>query len=274
MLTFYAIKRFSLGLISAYCVLGCFFVPIVTYGTNKAHTSSHSTQEPIRIAASQWPPYVSNKYADYGVLSRIVTAAFKEVNRKVEYGFFPWHLSLLLTKTGVWQGSIAWTQDSSRRKTYFFSDPIFESQEILFYLNGHTINWNTLSHYRVGATGGYYNKHAVNQLKTHGFINVILAESDQRNFKKLLRGDLDFFVHDKTSAWFILAEKFTKTENSRITFSPKVIRSNRFYLILNKHRNHHQQVINEFNMGLKQLKETENLEDWIQSAKAFNRPAD
>lgn len=295
MLISYAIKKFFFSWITVYCTFGCLLAaPVTANATNVKNLSGTRSLEiktakkifhkkiyqtgyhiePIRIAASEWPPYLSEQYADLGVLSRIVTAAFKQVNREVKYGFFPWHLSLLLTKTGIWQGSLAWTQDSSRKNTYFFSDPIFESQEVLFYINDHTINWDTLSSYRVGATGGYYNSHAVNQLKAHGFIDVILAESDRRNFTKLFRGDLDFFVHDKTSAWFILAEKFSKAENSRVTFSPKVIRTNRFHLILNKHRNHHQQVIDEFNLGLKKLKETENLENWFQAAKAFNRPTE
>src|SRR4051812_4106968 len=78
----------------------------------------------VRITNGEWPPYLSANLPDNGLISRVVTEAFRLQGITVEYGFFPWARALLLAKIGGWDGTVAWARSPARERDFYISDPV------------------------------------------------------------------------------------------------------------------------------------------------------
>jgi polar amino acid transport system substrate-binding protein len=122
-------------------------------------TTLIQAEESVRITSGEWPPFLSEQLEHYGVGARIVTEAFKAANYNIEYGFFPWSKSIELARAGIWQGSAIWTFNKERANFFYFSDPLFESDEGFFHLKSKKFDWSKwkdLKPYKIGGTGGIF----------------------------------------------------------------------------------------------------------------------
>lgn len=244
-----------------------FFVFITLFLTVKIHSA-----EEIKLTNGEWPPFLSQNLEHHGVGSRIVSEAFAEAGYKATYGFFPWDKALELARAGVWNGSIAWTYNDDRAKFFYYSEPIFDADEVFFYLKSKKIDWEKwedLKPYKIGATGGYYYGEAFKQAEENNTINVIRADSDVRNFKKLLEGQIDLTINNEYVGWFLLQSEFDAGVASKITYHPITIRSGSWHLLMSKANPRNDKIIKDFNKGLNALKEKHKIKEWLDEAKGF-----
>ncbi|BBE32084.1 ABC transporter substrate-binding protein [Tepiditoga spiralis] len=224
------------------------------------------SEKTIRITNGEWTPYLSKKLKYYGVASRIVTDAFKNVNIKVEYGFFPWKRSYKLAKIGEWDGSIGWSYNEERGKDFYFSMPFLDLKDVLFFKkSGKTKfeSYEDLIGKTIGTVIGFYYGEEFEKAKKLKIFKIDEAKSDEINFKKLLAGRVDFIVESYYVGLSILRKNFTKEEIEQIGISKKVVRVGHYSLILNKKDENHKKIIELFNKGLKQLKESGKYDQYL-----------
>ncbi len=91
-----------------------------------------SGQDIIRLTSGEWEPHISENLKHYGVVSHIITDAFESENIKVEYNFYPWKRSYILSKRGEFDGSIVWAPSLERKKDFYFTDPVIVSKKVFF----------------------------------------------------------------------------------------------------------------------------------------------
>ncbi|MES2295405.1 MAG: transporter substrate-binding domain-containing protein [Pseudomonadota bacterium] len=217
----------------------------------------------VRLTSGEWAPYMSQQLPGYGVASRIVSAAFALRGIKVEYGFFPWPRSLALAKTAEWNGSLIWVRTAERTRDFDFSDPVVDLSSVFFHLKTLRFKWTTLDDlaaYRIGVTNGYsYGPGFADAVKA-GKLRVEVVPSDELNFRKLLKGRIDLFLDNRLAGQALLAKIFTPEEAARIVVGSDYVGTRPLGLMLNRRLAQNKELMNEFNAGLKRLRESGELD--------------
>lgn len=219
--------------------------------------SSSYSEETIRIANGEWPPYQSEQLDHYGYASRIVTEAFKLQGITVKYDFLPWKRAYEMSKRGKWDATFLWTITDERRPFFNASDPIIEDQDVFFHLKSTVFDWNTvedLKGIKIGATLGYEYGETFQQAEKEGVIQVERVSDDETNFKKLLGKRMPVFVCSITVGYALLNKMYNAETVALFTNHPKPVKETSYHLLFSKAVPENEKRIIEFNSGLQKLK--------------------
>ncbi len=223
-------------------------------------------QEAIRLTNGEWPPYLSKDLKHYGVASRIVTEAFALEGIKVEYGFFPWERALELAKQGDWDGSLVWFHTPEREKHFYYSDPVIYSTHVFFHLKSYKFDWNTIEGLQgvtIGGSLGSYHENLFRKAEKSGKIRVEWVSRDEISFRKLLKGRIDIFSDDIDVGYLMLRKNFTPEEVQLVTYHPKPVLEGSGHLLLSKKVEKNRHLIVVFNKGLKRLRKSGKLDQYL-----------
>ena len=225
-----------------------------------AMTQAASAGETIRVTNGEWPPYLSEHLAHYGVSSHIVAEAFALVDVEVEYGFFPWKRSFTLAKNGEkWDGSAVWYFSEERARHFHFSDAVTHVEIAFFHLNYASFDWETmedLKDRKIGATLEYFYGAEFKDAIDAKIIRPEWAASDELNLRKLLKGRIDVFPGAVLVTYTQIRNTFGEEDAARFEHHPKLIRSTALHLILAKANPDNERFVELFNRGLRLLKES------------------
>lgn len=226
-------------------------------------------QEIIRITTGEHPPYLSENLKHKGVGLRIIKEAFALEGVKVEYGFFPWKRSYMLAKQGKWDASATWGHNSERDKYFYFSDPLYPAISAFFHLKSYPFDWNTLDDLKglsIGATQTYAYTPEFLQAIENKTLDIELISSDETNLRKILKGRIDIFPLNIDVAGTLLETRFTQQERNAITYHPRPLYSIYTHLIFSKKVERNIRMHKLFNNGLKRLKESGKLDQYLQES--------
>ena len=212
-------------------------------------------EKTIVLSLGEWAPYMSESADGYGLTSRVVTAAFKEVGYNVEYAWMPWKRAFESAKDGKkYAGSPGWPINEERQIDFLFStEPLLVSKTVFFYrkdLDFQWSNYNDLKKYKFGHTRGYSYPGVFDDK-----LNLDIANSDILNFKKLIAGRVDAFDCEFNVGYSLLTSNFSDADRAKITNHPKALSEEGDYLILSKKYPNVEKIMEEFNKGLKIIKE-------------------
>ncbi|MCP4671831.1 MAG: transporter substrate-binding domain-containing protein [Desulfobacula sp.] len=219
--------------------------------------SGAMARDSIRISTGEWAPYISESLQEYGVVSQIVSEAFRLENIKVEYGFFPWGRSMAAAERGIWDATSVWYYHEDREKLFFMSDPVFAIEEVFFHLkdvNFQWDDWSDLQGLSIGGTRAYTVTKILEDKQEEGGFQLEIVPTDEANFRKLLLERIDLFPLTKTVAFVLLKKKFSSKEIRRITFHPKSVNFGELYLLFSKKDPEAHDMRRRFNRGLQKLK--------------------
>jgi polar amino acid transport system substrate-binding protein len=211
----------------------------------------------VRLTSGEWQPYLSRKMPQYGAASQILTEAFAAVGVRVEYGFFPWTRAMKLAREGRWDGTAIWWDSKSRRKSFYFTDPIIPSKTAFFYLKGKAFDWSSykdLAKLKVGGTAGYFYGKKFADAERSGLIRTVRTRSDEIGLTNLLKGRIDVFPGEIVVTYFQIRNTFGPKDAKRFTHHPNLIRDEPLYLLLSRKVPGMVRMRDRFNQGLRQLK--------------------
>ncbi|MGI0119091.1 substrate-binding periplasmic protein [Zooshikella sp. RANM57] len=213
----------------------------------------------VKLTNGEWPPYMSEKYKHYGVMSHIVSEAFKTQGIKVEYGFFPWKRAFKEAEAGKeWAGSIGWGKNAEREKTLLFTDPIIELKDVFFHRKDFQFDWNTvddLKKYKIGASTGYSYGKAFDEAEKNKVIKVHRTAKDENNLKKVLDNKIDIFPATMEVGYEIIANKLPPAAQNMLTNHPKPLDVRAYHVIISKNAADGSKLVEAFNKGLQMLKD-------------------
>ncbi len=214
-------------------------------------------QDSIRITNGEWPPYLSEKLKHSGVISHVVTEAFAAESIKVNYGFFPWKRAFKNAQNGNWDASVVWSKNAEREKTFLYSDPIFSTETVFFFLKKKAVEFTTLEalgekDLRLGATIGYSYTPEFEVLEKAGSLRVTRVVKDEQSLRKLLKGRLDLFIVEKNVGLTLINQLFTEAEAATFGYT-KAVADRPYFLIISKKCPNAKQLLQKFNAGLKKL---------------------
>ncbi|HEY9104179.1 ABC transporter substrate-binding protein [Chitinimonas sp.] len=227
--------------------------------------SAATAAEVVTLTNGEWPPYLSEQAPGYGIASRIVTDAFAAARVEVRYVFRPWKRAYLEAAGGTYDGTLVWTWGEARAKHFLFSDPVFDGKSVFFHLKTKPVSWSRfadLSAYRIGGTLGYEYEFE----RTPG-IKIERADTDLANFRKLLAGRIDLFPSEINAGYAVLKAGFTAEEQQQIGTHPKAYNVVSYHLLLNRKNPRNIRLMNSFNQGLRQLKDSGRYEAYFAGLK-------
>lgn len=211
----------------------------------------------IRITTGEWQPFLSEKLPHFGVLSRVITQAFAREDVTATFGFFPWARSLAFAKSGRWDASAVWYYHPDRVPFFWHSDPVITSEEVFLHLTHfpfHWEDWSDLQGLTVGATIGHTVTKLLTEKAAKGNFHIELADSDETNLKKLLKGYIHICPMNREAALSLLDAQFGAAARRQIAFHPKTVCSGKLYLLVSKKNRQNREMLHRFNRGLKKLK--------------------
>ncbi|MFN2360587.1 MAG: substrate-binding periplasmic protein [Marinobacter sp.] len=223
-------------------------------------------RQKVRLTNGHWPPYMESKPPRYGVISHIVSLAFGKNDRPVTYGFFPWSRAILLAEKGLWDGSVAWTCRDELLKHFHFSDPIVAHNYVLFHRKDKDFDWEDvkdLENYRIGLTQDYNYGAEFEEAVADGTISTEATTSDKSNFRKLAAGRIDLFPMEPAVGIEMLR---TLNLKDKITFHTTPLQSDYLYLVLSRRVPESERYLEEFNQGLRDLRESGRLKELMTTA--------
>lgn len=222
--------------------------------------------EPLRLTNGEWPPYLGEQLPHQGVASRIVSEAFALQGIQVHWEFYPWARSLQLAERGQRDGSAVWLRSKEREEKFFISDPVVESSYYLFHRKGYDFAWKQVADLqgrRIVGTRGYDYGEAFQQAEASGQLQVHRVTRDEIAFRQLLAGRVDLFPMDKVVGFDMLHHHFSAAERAQLSFHPKPLRSDSLHLLLSKQVASNAALIERFNLGLKQLRDSGKITQYL-----------
>lgn len=232
--------------------------------------TSSNAEETIRLASGEWSPYQSKNLKYYGVASRIVSEAFAMEGIRVEYGYFPWKRSYKYAEKGKWDGTFLWFDTSERREIFYISDSVVDIQYVFFHLKSYSFDWNTiddLGGIEIGGTLEYNYGDAFQNAEKTNKIKVHRVAADEQNFKRLLKGRIQIFPNDLDAGYEILHKHFTPEQVNLFTYHPVPVKAAPHHLLLSKKIKRNQRMLETFNKGLRILKESGKVEQYLSESR-------
>ena len=181
---------------------------IVSIQTVRADNLGHFTKPVINLVTLDWPPYSTVNLPDGGLLSRVVTAAFDQVDIDHTIEVYPWKRALLnILNNRGFEAIFPLYDTPERRRQFLFSEPIGTSPLGFVHLRSTEFSWENLSdlkEYAVGYVKGYgYESHLVAMLESTS-MNSFGMRDDETLLRQLITGHVEVAVIDHNVARYLL----------------------------------------------------------------------
>lgn len=168
--------------------------------------------ETIRIAASEYPPYMSAAMEGSGLLCKAVRRAFAQEGIEVEFFFYPHARSFLYAKTGRYDATLVWEKKEERLPFFYFSDPLLKSKNLYFFhRNDYNFSWDAervdyarLKGVRIGAIIGYKYDPVFQDAEARGIINVHRLSRTEQMVKMLAADHIDLIISRHATAHYVI----------------------------------------------------------------------
>ncbi|MBN2059348.1 MAG: transporter substrate-binding domain-containing protein [Deltaproteobacteria bacterium] len=186
----------------------------------------------------------------------ITEEAFKRVGYAPEFKFLPWIRALDLSLEGKYDVLLGayYTQERAEKMTY--SEPIGKTEKMLLKLKEKDIRYKTLEElkpYRIGYIRGAQVSREFEEAEK-AYLNVEYVVDTEMNIRKLLSGRIDLVVEKKERIIYLLDTVFKK-DRHKVEFIYPPLAINYFYNCVSKILPNHREIVDDFNRGLKILRE-------------------
>jgi polar amino acid transport system substrate-binding protein len=214
----------------------------------------------IQITTGEYPPWSSSHLKHEGLVNHVITEAFEREGYRATFVYFPWKRAYTAALKGdPFFVTSFWFQSEERAKHFYYSDPVMVEKTVFFHLKSKPIKkWSSLDDlkgYRIGATRGYTYTKEFWEAHQSGRLNIEMANSDELNFKKLLKERIDFFPTGLAAGLGILEEQFTPAMKKRVTYHPKPLLLGTGHLLVNKKHKDSKRIVQALNRGLSKLRQ-------------------
>ena len=217
------------------------------------------SQEKIRIAICEWPPFIGEALPHYGVVPQLINEAFATQGVSVEYGFFPWKRAYTEVKQGRWQASAIWGRTPEREADCLFSAVVYSDEVVLFYDREKPINWNgslaateQLKGLRIGIPLGSAKQPVLEQAEQRGWVRYEASGDELINLRKLAAGRIDAVDIVKGSGSHML-KQLSPQERAHLT-TTQTYDTWDYHLIFSRQLPESERLQQLFDQGLRELK--------------------
>ncbi|MQP67115.1 transporter substrate-binding domain-containing protein [Niveispirillum sp. SYP-B3756] len=167
------------------------------------------TENVVRLASLDWPPFTGPHLPDQGRSTAIVQAALAGAGLDLQVDFLPWQRALASgLRDPDFQGYFPEYRDATMARHCLLSDPIGNSPLGFAERVDAPAPWRQLADLagrRIGIVRGYVNNPEFDAMAAAGGLTVEPAVDDATNLRKLAAGRLDLVVIDSNVLSYLLA---------------------------------------------------------------------
>ncbi len=226
-----------------------FLVSLIFWSTN-------ASAEIITLGTGDFAPYSGKKLSQGGMTTEIIVKAFKEVGYTAEIEFLPWKLGFNNTKMHKFFGTFPYVADDERKKEFLFSEPIYGAKVYFFVRSDFNIKYEKDEDLK-GLTTCVplgWSPGEIQRFLDKKIININMQPIDDTAcFKGLKIGRVDLYSVNEVTGWDIIKKTFGTTNDFRTIGKP--LQVNNYYIIVDKTYPNGKKLLEQFNKGLKLLKQ-------------------
>lgn len=223
----------------------------------------------VRVTSGEWSPYISSELPGNGLFVQLATEAFAQKGVKLKVGFFPWARTTELSKSGEWDGTIAFVKLKEREAYYLYGDPLYVGRYVFFHLKNHEISWNTYADLRkikMASTRGFGGMgDEFIKAERDGVIQVERFTSDAQSFQMLLSNRVQAVPSDLEVGYVLLRKLYGDNATKLFSHSQKAILDSAYHLVVSKKAKNAQKILETYNEGLKMLKDSGRYEEIVRT---------
>jgi polar amino acid transport system substrate-binding protein len=226
--------------------------------------SSHSYD--LKIATgNDYAPYADDKLPNGGLSITLIKAMYEGSEQVVKLSFLPWERSYQLTYDLNYQITVPWIKTQERLEKFNYTEPLISIEQKIFSRTKDRENFKTIKDLKgkkiclpLGwATAGT----EIDLMLKNKEIGIERTKDISSCVEMLAYNRADFFITDvfqgKTT---IIKENLSEKITDTFTFS-----SVDLYAIVSKKNPNSDEIINTFNLKLKELKASEKYNEIINS---------
>jgi polar amino acid transport system substrate-binding protein len=186
----------------------------------------------IRLAAEEWPPFVTPTLPDDGVSAAMTRAVLDRLGYRARIDYFPWKRAMDIgLRDTRYAGLLVVYRTAEREALCHFSAPVANTAMVLAWLKDQPVRAGRLADLggvRIGTVDGYSNGAEFDALVRARQLDVEEGVSDETNLRKLLARRFPVMVIERHVLWHLLATRFPAAERNRIVtdgrlFSPRTM---------------------------------------------------
>jgi polar amino acid transport system substrate-binding protein len=230
-----------------------YFMPFVLLVFMTVCTAPVSAGEKVKLATTEWKPYIGKTLKNQGYVAELVIEAFKRSGKEVEIIYVPWARAVKMAGDKVVDGYLPEYYSDSLKEHYLVSEPVPCGPLGFFKRKGDAIGYKSLKDlkpYKIGVVRGYIN---TAEFDAATYLRKDEATDDLINLKKLINKRVDLVVCDQYVGQFILQQDL-KDQAKTIEFISPPLEEKKLYLCITKGGAHDQANIKAFNEGLLKMK--------------------
>jgi len=203
---------------------------------------------------TSWPPHYGKDLDEGGYTVEIVREALKRVGYRLETVWLPWKRAQMEAARGDYDGLGASYYTKERAIQFAYSDPVATTEIVFFKRSQDDIKYSKLEDlkpYKIGTGFGY--GYPEEFLKAD-YLQKIEAYEAKTNITRLLNKRIDLIIESRQTILFYLKQEYPDKPNS-LEVLGEPLETMSLYVLFSKNRPNHKQKVDDFNRGLKMIKE-------------------
>jgi len=216
----------------------------------KAQTDS------LLLASSNYYPHYAADLPQQGAVSEIIRQAFLLQGIDISIDFMPFARAYRESRQADYIGLVAAWYDDERAQHFYYSQPLYANQIVFFKRKEQAISYREYSdlaqqHLRLAVVQGYLQSPGLAQ----SGITMEKVATDEQAFHMLARGRVDLVPADKLNGLYLLDTKLPQFADSLDWMTP-ALELRPMYLLLSKQDPRSEALIQRFNTGLTELRQS------------------
>ncbi len=218
----------------------------------------------LSMGIGEFLPYVSATYEEGGPITQIVKQSFAKVNQDVSFYYRPWNRTYTMARELKFDATFPWSPNEQRSKDFYFSDPLYHFQRRGFVLSHSSLDILNDVKIQLCHPIGYgrlgYEKKLLDSQRA-----VLIEPPDMHQcFVMLKAGRVDLVVVEMQESRAYIDRVFD--DASMVRPLEKVFHDYQNHLLVSKKHPQVKEILKQFNIGLKRLKESGDYDRIIQAS--------
>ncbi len=216
------------------------------------------------VTGNNYPPFADETLPHGGMMTEIVELAFREAGYATSVAFRPWKRGYEETKKGLFAATFPYIKTTERLKDFYYSEPMNIMYTRIFVTRDSSFTkFEDLQNQRICIPLGFGITKRFAEVFTQNFIRAEGHPVDLVScLKMMLAGRKDFVIINEITGWMTIQNTFQTKEGFRTL--EQVFEEETHHLIVSKTYPDGEDIITQFNIGLKKLEDKGTLHAVIQ----------
>lgn len=235
----------------------------MAWGLVLGSLSGARAEKVLRLAATEWEPYIGKQLLNFGLIADIADTALRRAGYRVDLKIVPWNRALSGIETGVYDGIIGIWHNSQREQQMIYSQALVTNEVYVFRHKDRPWSYQgmaDLTGKKIGVVEGY----SYGDLFDHADYFMRSPSKDLHgSLAQLIKGRVDAVVAERKVMTHILNTKDREYQRVIEELAKPLVRRT-LHLTLNRLVADHEKIMQDFNFQLEAMREDGLLKFYMQ----------